>query len=66
MVRYETIMVFKDVSIIVLILFQAFLHNKEVSRSIFGDFFGSSRHRPTSIGIYPGTLISNLGIIKTP
>ena len=43
-----------------------FYMNKDMERSKFCERVRSSRNHPNSIGIHQESLISNLGIIKTP
>ena len=66
MLRYEKIRFVKDVPIFALYVVKYFYINKEVERSIFGRILESSKNDPKNVGICPGTLISHLGIIRTP
>ena len=66
MMKYENMICFEVGSILFSYPLEHFYMKKEVSRSRFNDFFESFRNRPKNIGICPATLISHLGIIKTP
>ena len=56
----------KDVSIFFLYVLKHSCDKYGVSRSTFGEHFGSSKNDRKTIGIRPGTLISHLGIIQNP
>ena len=66
MLRYENNKIVKDVSINFLYCLKHFGDKYGVQGARFGDLFGSSRNRPKSLGMCPGTLISHFGIIKAP
>ena len=63
--RYGRIICFKDDSIFFLYLLKYVGDSWEVSGSRFWQNFHSSRNHLKSIAIWPGTLISHFGIIKT-
>ena len=64
MLRYEQIICFKNVSRILLYLSKHFYIKEEVSRSRFGEHFGSSINHPKSVRIHQESLIRSFRIIK--